>query len=215
MNKAEFYKANVGLVHTVSRKGYTRLVKARVTIDYEDVFQEMSMVFLKACDGFDESRGFKFSTYFFMAAYNRLNNWAQALIDDRMRYTSVDEMNDTGENYSLEEVLWQDHDTPEGHYAVTQMIEHIAKTLSPLASLILTWTISPPKQIVAEIDKARINAEFGRTLGYNTRSMVQLSPRYVANFLRMISDASQYEINSALKEIDKLKYSDMKQFAGA
>jgi len=92
MNKAEFYKANVGLVHTVSRKGYTRLVKARVTIDYEDVFQEMSMVFLKACDGFDESRGFKFSTYFFMAAYNRLNNWAQALIDDRMRYTSVDEM---------------------------------------------------------------------------------------------------------------------------
>ncbi len=216
MNKADFYKANVGLVHSVSRKGYTRLLAARVTIDYEDVFQEMSVVFLKACDGFDESRGFKFSTYYFMAAYNRLNSWAQALIDDRMRYTSIDDMNSAGEDdYNLEEVLWQDYDTPEGHYAVGQMIEHIAKSLSPLASLILTWTISPPKEVVSEIEKARINAEFGRSLGYNTRNMVQLSPRYVANFVRMISDASQYEINTALKEIDKLKYSDLKQFVGA
>jgi hypothetical protein len=209
MNKAEYYKANVGLVHTVSRKGYTRLLAARVTIDYEDVFQEMSIVFLKAYEKFDASLGFQFSTFFYRAAFNRLNNWAQDLIDDRLRYSNIEDMGSEEAN-DLESVLWQDHDTPEGHYAVNQMIEHIAKSLSPLASLIFTWSLAPPPEINQEIRKAQINAEFGRSLGYDTRCMAQLTPRYVANFVRLISDASQYEINKALKEIDKLKYSDLK-----
>lgn len=216
MNAAEYYKANVGLVHTVSRKGYTRLLAARVTIDYEDVFQEMSIVFLKAYNGFDASKGFKFSTYFFMAAFNRLNTWAQNLIDDRMRYSSIDDMNSKGEEeMDLESVLWQDHDTPEGHYAVKQMIGHIANCLSPLAALIFSWSMSPPPELTVEIRKAQLNAEFGRSLGYNTRCMAQLSPRYVANFVRMISNATQYEVNHALQEINRLKYSDLKALAGA
>lgn len=214
MNKAEFYKANVGLVHSVSRKGFNRLLAAHVTIDYEDVFQEMSIVFLRACDGFDESRGFKFSTFYFRSAFNRLNTWVQDLIDDRMHYSNIDDMGGE-DSEGLESVIFKDLDTPEGNYAVSQMIDHISKSLSPLAYLIFAWSLTPPPEIVQEVRKAQLQAEFGRALGYNTRCMVQLSPRYIGNFIRMISNASQYEVDAALKEIDRMKYSDLKQFAGA
>lgn len=216
MNQAEFYKANVGLVHTVSRKGFARLSRARVVIDYDDVFQEMSIVFLKACAGFDPTRGFRFSTYFFMAAYNRLNVWAAALIKDRTLAASVEQLSDHGEGeLNLEEIILQDLSTPEGFLAAKQMAQRVSDSLSPLAALLFSWSLDPPKQIMDEIEKARLNAEFGRSLGYATRNMVQLTPRYVAGFVRMISDISQSEINRALKEIDAMKASVAKELKEA
>ena len=217
-SKAEFYKANVGLVHTVARKGYSRLVAANVGIDYEDVFQEMSVVFLKAYEGFDASKGFKFSTYFFMSAYNRLNSWASDLIDERLKHgvVSIDELNDSGgeEDYSLEDVMLVDAATPEAHCRVTELLEHIARTLSPLANLILTWAVAPPKELLDEVRKAELNAEFGRSIGLNVRCMTSVNPRFVSRFIQMISDVTQSELNKALKEIDALRYTDTKRFIG-
>lgn len=219
VNASEFYKANVGLVHTVARKGYSRLVSANVGIDYEDVFQEMSVVFLKAFEGFDPSRGFKFSTYFFMSAYNRLNAWAADMIDERLKHgvVSIEELNDGNEdeNYSLSEVLLVDEGTPEHSYRVVELLEHIARSLSPLASLLLTWSVAPPKELMDEIRKAELNAEFGRSLGLNVRCMASITPRYVGRFLRMVSDVSQGEIERAIKEIDALRYTEAKRFIGA
>jgi hypothetical protein len=44
--------------------------------------------------------------------------------------------------------------------------------------------------------------------------MVQVSPRYIASFIRMISDVTQAEVTRALKEIEELRYSDAKRFIG-
>lgn len=219
ISKAEFYKANVGLVHTVAKKGYGRLAAANVGIDYEDVFQEMSIVFLKAYEGFDESRGFKFSTYYFMSAYNRLNSWASNLIDERLKHgvVSIEELShgNDGEDYSLSEVLMIDEATPEGQYRVTELLEHIARSLSPLANLILTWAVAPPQELLDEVRKAELNAEFGRSMGLNVRCMAMVTPRYVSRFIQMISDVTQAEVNRALKEIDALQHTDAKRFIGA
>lgn len=218
MSAADFYKANVGLVHSVSKKGYARLRSAGVGLDYDDIFQEMSIVFLKAYSGFDESQGFKFSTYYFRAAYNKLNTWAQKMIDERLEHgvVSIQELNHTedGEN-SLEDVLMVDHTTPEAQYRVTQFLTHINDTLSPLASLILAWVLQPPPQVMTEVSKAEANAQFGRSLGYNTRCMVNVTPRYIANFIQMISDVTQPDVERALKEIDRLRYTDVKNYIGA
>lgn len=215
---AEFYNANVGLVHTIARRGHKRLVSANVGIDYEDVFQEMSLVFVKAMNGFDESKGFKFSTYFFMAAYHRLNAWAGDIIEERLKHgvVSIEELSESNhEEFSLDEILLADHDTPEAHYRVKQLLEHIVRSLSPLAGLILTWSIAPPPEIMDAVRKAQLQAEFARSKGYDARCMVKVSPRYVANFLQMVSDASGFELERALKEIDRLRYTDVKQYIGA
>ena len=222
MTSADFYKANLGLVHAVSRKGFGRLMAARVTIDYEDVFQEMSVVFLKAFEGFDESKGFKFSTYYFMCAYNRLNRWAQDMIEERLEHgvVSVEELNDSSElgdmdlGSTLEEFTDPSSD-PESSYRVQELLEYMAKTLSPLAKLILEWSVTPPEEIVTEVRKAHHYAEYGRSKGYNVRCMVQVSPRYVAGFVRMISNVSQPEVARALKEIEDMRHLKVPHFIGA
>jgi len=186
-------------------------------VEYDDVFQEMSVVFLKAYKGFDATKGFKFSTYYFMAAYNKLNTWAQKMIEERLEHgvVSIQELNhtDDGEN-SLEDVLMVDHTTPEAQYRVTEFLNHINENLTPLASLILAWVLQPPRQVMTEIRKAEANARFGRSLGYNSRCMVNVSPRYIANFIQMISDVKQPEVDRALKEIERLRYADAKQYIG-
>ena len=48
---------NIGLVHTCAKRFNGR------GIEYDDLFQAGSMGLVKAVDGFDESRGLKFSTY--------------------------------------------------------------------------------------------------------------------------------------------------------
>lgn len=215
---AEFYQANVGLVHTVARKGFGRLTSAGVGIDYEDVFQEMSLVFLKAMEGFDESKGFKFSTYFYMAAYNRLNAWAGDMIEERLKHgvVSVEELADNpDEDYSLDEILFVDSATPEEQYRVTEFLEHIVRELSPLAGLILAWSVAPPPEILDGVRKARLQAEYARSKGVNARCMTQISPRYVASFVQMISDASGYELENALQEISQLRHIDAKEYLGA
>ena len=222
MTTADFYKANLGLVHAVSRKGFSRLAAAKVTIDYEDVFQEMSVVFLKAFEGFDESKGFKFSTYYFMCAYNRLNRWAQDMIEERLKHgvVSIDELNDSSEQgdmdlaSTLEEFVDPSSD-PESSYRVRELLEYMAKTLSPLAGLILEWSVAPPEEIVIEVRKAQHYAEYGRSKGYNVRCMVQVSPRYVAGFVRMISNVSQPEVTRALKEIEDIRHLKAPYFIGA
>jgi RNA polymerase sigma factor (sigma-70 family) len=220
MTPADYYKANMGLVHNVARRGFKRLAAARVTIDYEDVFQEMSMVFLKAFEGFDESKGFKFSTYYFMCAHNRLNGWGQALIEERLKHgvVSIEELGHSADaDVDMGEVLTEFADAgadPESHYRVTELLEHIAKSLSPLAALILTWSVSPPQEVMTEVRKAHTYAEYGRSKGYMSRCMVQVSPRYIATFIRMISDVTQAEVTRALKEIEELRYSDAKRFIG-
>jgi DNA-directed RNA polymerase specialized sigma24 family protein len=218
MNAAQYYQANVGLVHMVSKKGYARLQAAGVAIDYDDVFQEMSVVFLKAYEKFDAERGFKFSTYYCMAAFNRCNGWAQDMIEERLKHgvVSIQELNHGGgEEVDLEEVLMADPNTPELHYRVTEFLEHVAKTLSPLATLILAWVVQPPQEIVQELRKAEAYALYGRQRGFNSRCMATITPRYVANFIRMISDVSQGEAEHALKEIERLRYCDAKKYLGA
>lgn len=222
MTPAEYYKANMGLVHVVSRKGFSRMAAAKVVIDYEDVFQEMSIVFLKAFEGFDESRGFKFSTYFFMCAYNRLNRWAQDLIEERLKHgvVSIEELghNLDGDDIDMGSMMQDMSDPsadPESSYRVRELLEHMATKLSPLAALILEWSIAPPKEVMVEVRKAHQYAEYGRSKGHNSRCMVQVSPRYVASFIRMVSDASQPEVTKALRELEELRYSDARLFVGA
>ena len=55
--REDFITANIGLVHTCAHRFSGR------GIEYDDLFQAGCLGLVKAADGFDESRGLKFSTY--------------------------------------------------------------------------------------------------------------------------------------------------------
>lgn len=57
MNRNEFIEQNIPLVHSCCKRFKNR------DVDYEDLFQTGCVGLIKAVDGFDESLGYKFSTY--------------------------------------------------------------------------------------------------------------------------------------------------------
>jgi DNA-directed RNA polymerase specialized sigma24 family protein len=83
-NLNSYYAANTGLIHTVAGKGYRRLMAIGASVDYEDLVQDLSEVFIKAYDLFDETRGAKFSTYFVTAANNKINALAREVEVERI-----------------------------------------------------------------------------------------------------------------------------------
>lgn len=57
MAREKMIEGNLGLVHACARKFRDR------GVEYDDLFQAGCVGLIKAADGFDESRGFSFSTY--------------------------------------------------------------------------------------------------------------------------------------------------------
>lgn len=56
-NRDKMIEDNIGLVHSIAKRFTGR------GVDYEDLFQTGCIGLIKAVDNFDESKGFKFSTY--------------------------------------------------------------------------------------------------------------------------------------------------------
>ncbi|TSP13993.1 sigma factor [Cupriavidus campinensis] len=71
-NLTEAYRQNEGLIHLVTRQCYGWVRSLGLSMDYNDVLQEVSVVFLQAQASFDEGRGLKFSAYFTRAAINEI-----------------------------------------------------------------------------------------------------------------------------------------------
>lgn len=66
------FKGNVGLVHLIARKCFGWTSALGVSVDYEDVFQDVSMAFVTAATSFDPTQGIKFSAYLTRAAMNEV-----------------------------------------------------------------------------------------------------------------------------------------------
>jgi hypothetical protein len=71
MSRALDFKSNVGLIHTISRKGYGWVQTLGVSMTYDDVFQEVSLAYVNAINGFDSEKA-QFSTYLSNVAFNQL-----------------------------------------------------------------------------------------------------------------------------------------------
>lgn len=77
------FSAHKALICTMARKGWGRLQSAGVVMDYDDVFQEMSLIYCKAAAGYDPSKGFTFTAYLGRAIWMDFNKFAEKLINDQ------------------------------------------------------------------------------------------------------------------------------------
>lgn len=86
-NKGRAYSTDFaehqGLLSKMAYKGYLRLQQAGVATEYDEVFQEMSLIYCKAASHYDPSKGFTFSAYLGQAIWHDFNKYAEKLITDR------------------------------------------------------------------------------------------------------------------------------------
>ncbi|MDY7537525.1 hypothetical protein QN372_00020 [Undibacterium sp. RTI2.1] len=64
------FKDHVGLVHLQAKKGFKWADGAKSGLTYDDMFQEASVAFVMAKEGFNPDLGIKFSAYFSQVAFS-------------------------------------------------------------------------------------------------------------------------------------------------
>jgi RNA polymerase sigma factor (sigma-70 family) len=199
-----YYADNVGLIHSVARKGFRRLQAIGAITDYDDLVQALAVTFIKSYDLFDESKG-AFSTYFVRSAFNKVNRIAEAHEIERLelRIRSVEEMSSWQEDgeMSVEETIAGNEPTPAQHYEAKNVRLGILDALSPVAEMIVEMAIDPPDFIEREFAAQVAHAEFARSNGVEKRSRGSLNVAFVCSVLERTTELSSSILRAAKLEV--------------
>ena len=162
----EFMGANLGLIHKVVQKAMPRVVATKLPMTYEDLVQDLSIVFLRAYELHDETQT-KFSTYFTTAAINRINSLISRHMKDVVNIgtASIERASPDGEEYSLEETIDSGYGTPEQFMEASDLLRRLEAELSPLALQIIELSISPTPEIEREHQALIAYSERARSEG--------------------------------------------------
>lgn len=203
----KFYSKNVGLIHHVARKGYGRMLSVGASSCYDDLAQEMTVVFIKAFDGFSEEHGCKFSSYFTRAAHHRINRLIESIVEERItnKVRSVEEMNDrinaNGDSaIDVSELIACERRTPEEDAVLQDMFGRIVSELSPIAAKIAEWLVYPPESIERESVAHSKFAAIARDAGEARRSSEDINLTLVCDLLHM-AGVSRSALRVACREL--------------
>lgn len=196
------YSENIGLIHSVARKGYGRLQAIGASVDYDDVFQDMTLVFIKSAELWDSEKS-KLSTYFTHAAYNELNRIAKRYEIERLELqikSSEDLSQD--EDFDIFEMVADNRITPDGEMELSMLVDSIVSQISPLAFLIVSWVVLPPKDVLREMQAKKAHAEYCRGIGLSRRAR-ESDIGIVCNLLQLCGFTVN-QLQSARLEIDRV-----------
>lgn len=95
------FNAHRDLICKLAQKGWGRLQQAGVVIDFDDVFQEMSVIYCKAAERYDPSKGFTFTAYLGQAIWHDFNKVAARLTNDQcgLGLLRIEDMGDEEMDY--------------------------------------------------------------------------------------------------------------------
>lgn len=204
---AAFYEENSGLIHAVARHGYTRLVALNANLDYEDLVQDLTEIFIKSYALHDPIKS-KFSTYFTNAAYNRLNAIARRAEQTcRPQTISSTQLSVEFGEYDFFESLDDERASPEHEVLAQESFKSAIAKLSPFAKLLVEYTLTPPEFIVKEFKAQIAYAEMSRSRGIDIRGKHSLDLFFVVSFFKRfgVAVADKYEVrclDKAVKEIN-------------
>jgi len=203
-NLDRFYADNVRLVHSVARRCFSRLQAIGAVMDYEDVFQELSEIFVRAYDKFDDTAGYKFSTYYMTSAYNGFNKIAKSHEVERLEngVRSMEEMGSRMDDESdIYSVVASEAATPEQTAVANSSANGMLKSLSPIAALIAELAIDPPDWVEHEFNAAQVHAECSRNLGKERRARGSLNVSFVAGLLEKVTTLPAGTIRAGKLEV--------------
>lgn len=191
------YNDHIGLVHTFARKGWGRMLKAHVDVEYEDVFQEMTVTFVKAVKAYDPSKGTAFTSYVGRAIWNDFNRYAQKYIDERMELglTSIQEMEEgddqEGGAWFNDSIASTERNPEEALDRKQQMLENL-RALSPTAKFLAAQLIAPPPEL-----EAAFAAHQAKAIEGGGRAVVGMTLRFIGQHYEI----EHRRLSKAIKEL--------------
>lgn len=191
------FNDHAGLVHTFARKGWGRMIAAHVNVEYEDVFQEMTVTFVKAARTFDPEKGIAFTSYMGRAIWNDFNRYAQKYIDERMELglTSIQELETTtdeeGGTWFGDSMESPDRNPEEQLERKQDMLENL-RNLSPTAKFLAAQLIAPPPTLEAAFKEYQAIAVEDRG-----RAVIGMTLRFIGQHYQI----EHRRLSKAIKEL--------------
>ncbi|NQZ54735.1 MAG: hypothetical protein HRT93_10865 [Piscirickettsiaceae bacterium] len=193
---------NLGLVHMIAGKIFRRVSGMSLTLEYEDVFQELAIAYMKAYEGFDSTRGYKFSAYFTKVAFR----WANKLIEKEcrqeidMKEKSLDSMFDTQMGVEGSAA------PPEKIVEAMELFETVYERLSPLAKKSVDLAIESPPELIRELEMREVKTDVAIETGSLTRHVRASKLDTAISLVLMLCNVSKYKRGEIKKEIGCLAH---------
>lgn len=127
------------LLHKLTWSGMTRLAKINHAQPYEDMFQEVFIVYMQAKKSFDASRNFRFSTYLQTCVQNFFSDFIKRSFGYATR---TDALDDIPAFEAVDTAM-----TPEQTYIAKCNIEIANAELSGLSRVVLIALLYPSEQM--------------------------------------------------------------------
>lgn len=204
------FEQNKGLLHKFTKMGFGRLQGAGVEIEYEDVFQEMTVSFIKAHRTFDSSKGFSFSAYFGRSCMNNFNKWAANLCREQrelglIRATDMNfgEFEDKGDvlDYFYEDGEQQ---SPEDMMIAIEEVRQRVGSLSLDAKRMVLHLIAPTQSMRDVFDEEVADAHEMRAQGHNVKISRDHNFSFIGRDLGM-TPGRVSEVRKELSRVFKVK----------
>ena len=148
-----WYRENEKLIHSLSHRVFRRTVAAHLAWSYEDVFQELSLVLVKALQKFDPNRGKTFPAYYTAAAFNRMNKMIEreANITIGLKLVSDSYESEDGKLGVLTDNIASAELSPDLEAMKDEWVLSRYKKMSPRSKKVFNWMINPPQFLLDEI----------------------------------------------------------------
>ncbi len=196
------YIENVKLIHKLTNKFMNRVIASGAGVERDDIFQEVSRVWVKCKGGYKEDSGVKFTSYFFSAAHKEMNrflkkDWNQTR--ELGLVSTSQESNDGSEIDILETTVVESDISPEEILERQENVSVAISALSEEAKLVLSWIVSPPEELKREAKMRMTRDRSGaKSEGLNMRSTLIFAVRVVG-----MSEAAAYRVRGELMNVIK------------
>lgn len=198
------FEHNEGLIKKIAGKGYARAQAARINLSFEDMYQEVALVWVRAVKNFDVQSGYHFSTYFTRAAYNQLNrtfeSYGRNTDEYAESYSSWADGEESGDS-PLERISTQTSVSPEDEALSMEKVAEFGVGLSEYAKFVIRLYFNTPKIISRELEMMKAKAEIGREMGLSRRSRLEMDVKFILHFLAKVSGKNKSFVYQVWREI--------------
>lgn len=184
---------NVKLVRYAAAQQWKRVKALSLSLDWNDVEQEASLVWLLADKAFDPTKGFSFSTYFMTCVRNHFN----ALVGDMYR---PDEVIESKLGVELVDLVTDEGENPEREVSIASEISSSMAKLSGLAQKLLDLAYEPDEFAIQQFEALRAKSRFASARQIDERFPPELNLRF-AEFLLSKLGIPKKELIKARNEI--------------
>lgn len=185
------------LINKYTFKFHQRAVGLGCSMDENDIRQELSIIFLRCVESYDESKGGSFMNYLISAMYhemNRLMSKDQRNIEQFKTVRQSQMMEEDEDTLGVWDRIDSGWASPEQNLEAYQAMTHMLDNLSPQARLLVENVVAPNQEVIRQFDiqvkgseNIRENGDFARaSKSINTNFLLKLwgVPRHVGQELQ-------------------------------